>query len=104
MVIGILTLLDHGERRDTFVSYQIQTMHKAIARFALDTGRCPTQEEGFSVLIAGNYLDHSPIDAWGNEYVYQTDLDLAEAAKEFRILRGKTHGGSSPPLSHLVFN
>ena len=73
MVIGILALVDHGDRQDTFVNYQIQTMHKAIVRFALDTGRCPTQEEGLSVLVAGNYLDHSPIDGWGNEYVYQTD-------------------------------
>lgn len=53
--------------------FQIHAMHEAIAVFARDTGHCPTEDEGLSVLVARNYLSRPPLDAWGNEYVYQTD-------------------------------
>jgi type II secretion system protein G len=72
--------LQRAKRAATW-SY-IETLDEALARFYLDVGRYPTEEEGLAALVVqpadaegwhkGGYLDASevPKDAWGNEFVY----------------------------------
>lgn len=60
---------------------QIYLLENAIKMFKLDTGRYPTQQEGFKALFKkpedtpnwdGPYLEKEvPKDPWGRDYVYK---------------------------------
>jgi len=84
----IPSILSSGsEARKLTTKANLKMLHHAIAQFKMDTGRCPTEKEGLSVLVErpsdvknyqpGGYLDSTsvPKDAWGNDFVYQLSPD-----------------------------
>jgi len=66
----------------------VSMLEDAVSHYMIDVGRCPTTEEGFSVLFApppksdeskhwkGPYLDKAPplpLDPWKHPYQYEAD-------------------------------
>ncbi len=69
-----------GKGKQSTAKAQIELLGQAIDQFRLDTGRYPSQQEGFSVLVQnqnienwdGPYLKKAlPVDPWGKPYHYQ---------------------------------
>jgi len=75
----------------------IRSIESALALFKTDTGRFPTTSEGLEVLVsnpgikgynADCYLDKTPLDPWGNKYIYispgvhSRDYDLKSYGKD----------------------
>ena len=73
------------QARVTAARTDISNIELALDSFEIDTGRCPTSEEGLKALLEapplltawkGPYLKRgTPRDPWGNEYVYQCPGD-----------------------------
>ena len=71
----------------------LKSIHSAVKRFRMDTGRYPTEEEGLTVLIEQPldvemwepYLDITewPRDGWDEELIYQ---EYPESGKPFVII------------------
>ena len=57
----------------------IKAIEQALHLYKLDTGRYPSGGDGIQALVGGNqvnpegYLPKSPVDPWGNPYVYNSD-------------------------------
>ncbi len=75
----------------------IRNIESALALFKTDTGRFPTTSEGLEVLVSDpgikgynsdGYLDKTPLDPWGNKYIYicpglqSKDYDLESYGKD----------------------
>jgi len=69
-----------GKGKQSTAKAQIELLGQALDQFRLDTGRYPTTQEGFTVLVQnsnienwdGPYLKKSiPVDPWGKPYHYQ---------------------------------
>ena len=75
----------------------IRSIQSGLALFKTDTGRFPTTSEGLEALVTNpgierynreGYLERSPIDPWGNRYVYispglhNKDYDLESYGKD----------------------
>jgi general secretion pathway protein G len=71
------------EARRTKAAVDIKGIEEALNLFKLDNGFYPNTSEGLQSLVQrpGNaknwnpdgYLDHVPVDPWGNDYVYLSD-------------------------------
>ena len=71
------------EARRTKAAADIKGIEEALNLFKLDNGFYPNTSEGIQALVQrpGNaknwnpdgYLDHVPVDPWGNNYVYLSD-------------------------------
>lgn len=71
----------------------LKSIHSAVTRFKMETGRFPTEDEGLSVLIEQPldleiwepYLDITelPLDGWDEELIYQ---EYPESGKPFVII------------------
>jgi general secretion pathway protein G len=86
VILGLLAgiimpkILDRPEQaRRMKARVDIRNIESALALFKTDTGRFPTTSEGLEVLVsnpgikgynANGYLDKTPMDPWGNKYVY----------------------------------
>jgi general secretion pathway protein G len=94
--IGAMNFLGQTDKaRVITTKANLKMLHHAIAQFKMDTGRCPTEEEGLSVLVvppsdvkdyqSGGYLDSTdiPKDAWGNDFVY---VAYPESGKPYVIV------------------
>jgi general secretion pathway protein G len=104
VILGLLAsiimpkILDRPEQaRRTKAKVDIRNIESALALFKTDTGRFPNTSEGLEVLIsnpgikgynANGYLDKTPMDPWGNKYVYLSpglhnkDYDLESYGKD----------------------
>ncbi len=104
VILGILAtivmprILGRPEQaRRTKAKVDIRNIESTLALFKTDTGRFPTTSEGFQVLVSDpgikgynsdGYLDKTPIDPWGNKYVYispglhNKDYDLESYGKD----------------------
>jgi general secretion pathway protein G len=86
-----------GKSEQALAKAQIESFHRALAAYRLDTGAFPTTEEGLGVLTvkppnaakwAGPYLSKAvPPDPWGHAYVYRLpgskgDYDLISYGKD----------------------
>jgi general secretion pathway protein G len=86
-----------GKSEQALARAQIDSFHKALASYRLDTGRFPATEEGLAALVSapgsaarwqGPYLAKGlPLDPWGRPYVYRSpgtrgDYDLASWGKD----------------------
>ena len=75
----------------------IRNIESALALFKTDTGRFPTTHEGLQALVSNPgikrynpdaYLDKTPLDPWGNKYIYlspgthRKDYDLESYGKD----------------------
>jgi len=86
---------DINRTRITTTKANLKSLHMAVNRFKMDTGRFPNDEEGLMALIEkpsnvtnyapGGYLDSTemPRDAWGRDFVYQL---WPESGKPFVIM------------------
>ena len=86
VILGLLStiimpkILNRPEQaRRTAAKVEIRTVESVLAQFKIDTGRFPTTSEGLAVLVSDpgikgynpdGYLDKTPVDSWGNNYVY----------------------------------
>ncbi|MGD2095457.1 MAG: type II secretion system major pseudopilin GspG [Phycisphaerales bacterium] len=104
VILGLLAgiimpkILDRPEQaRRMKARVDIRNIESALALFKTDTGRFPTTSEGLEVLVsnpgikgynANGYLDKTPLDPWGNKYVYlspglhKKDYDLESYGKD----------------------
>lgn len=86
-----------GKSEQTLAKAQIESFHRALASYRLDTGAFPSTEEGLNALIVkpaaatkwnGPYLSKAvPLDPWGKPYVYRVpgakgDYDLLSYGKD----------------------
>ncbi len=79
-LVGPRVLNQLGGAKSSVASVQIQELEQAVDLFRIDVGRYPSEQEGFSVLLAnpgglrgwnGPYLRRAlPDDPWGNPYRY----------------------------------
>jgi len=86
VILGLLAtiimpkILDRPEQaRRVKAKTDIRSIQSMLALFKTDTGRFPTTSEGLEALVTDpglngysreGYLDRSPVDPWGNRYVY----------------------------------
>jgi general secretion pathway protein G len=104
VILGLLAgiimpkILDRPEQaRRMKARVDIRNIESALALFKTDTGRFPTTSEGLEVLVSNpgikgyntnGYLDKTPLDPWGNKYVYLSpgshnkDYDLESYGKD----------------------
>ena len=71
------------EARRTKAAADIKGIEEALNLFKLDNGFYPNTSEGLQGLVqrpgnaknwnAEGYLDHVPVDPWGNNYIYLSD-------------------------------
>ena len=85
----------------TTTKASLKVLHNAVIQFKLDTGQYPSEEDGLLSLIEApmdidhwapeGYLESTelPIDAWGNEFVYQLN---PESGKPFVIISYGANG------------
>jgi len=86
---------DINRTRITTTKANLKSLHMAVNRFKMDTGRFPNEEEGLMALIKkpsdvtnyapGGYLDSTemPRDAWGRDFIYKR---FPESGKPFVIM------------------
>jgi len=86
VILGLLAtiimpkILDRPEQaRRVKAKADIRSIQSMLALFKTDTGRFPTTSEGLDALVINpglngysreGYLDRSPVDPWGNQYVF----------------------------------
>ncbi|MBN1764029.1 MAG: type II secretion system major pseudopilin GspG [Sedimentisphaerales bacterium] len=67
------------QARRAVAEIEIKNLEATLALFKTDTGRFPTTSEGLGVLVNNpgisgyapdGYLDKTPKDPWGNNYIY----------------------------------
>jgi len=74
------------EARHTKAVADMKAIEQALNLYRLDTGGYPTTEQGLDALVhkpatppvprtwnPNGYLEGTPVDPWGNAYVYVTD-------------------------------
>jgi general secretion pathway protein G len=74
-----------GEARATVAQADLRTIASALAMYRLDNRDYPTTAQGLEALVsrptigpepaswhAEGYLDHTPLDPWGNAYLYRS--------------------------------
>jgi general secretion pathway protein G len=86
-----------GKSEQALAKAQIESFHRALASYRLDTGSFPSTEEGLNALMAkpanaakwsGPYLSKAvPPDPWGRPYIYRvpgskSDYDLISYGKD----------------------
>ena len=86
-----------GKSEQALAKTQIESFHRALASFRIDTGAFPTTEEGLAALLAqpgnatkwnGPYLSKAvPLDPWGKAYIYRApgskgDYDVLSYGKD----------------------
>ena len=86
-----------GKSEQTLAKAQIESFHRALASYRLDTGSFPSTEEGLGALTVkpavaakwnGPYLSKAvPLDPWGKAYVYRApgtkgDYELLSYGKD----------------------
>ena len=104
VILGLLAtmimpkILNRPEQaRRSKAKIDIRNIESTLALFKTDTGRFPTTSEGLQVLaqdpgIKGynseSYLEKTPLDPWGNSYIYlspgihRKDYDLKSFGKD----------------------
>lgn len=89
-----------GKSEQALAKAQIESFHKALAAYRIDTGSFPSTEEGLNALLVkpasvtsaakwnGPYLSKAvPPDPWGRPYIYRVpgakgDYDLISHGKD----------------------
>ena len=86
-----------GKSEQALAKAQIESFHKALAAYRLDTGNFPSTEDGLNALLtkpasaakwSGPYLSKAvPPDPWGKPYVYRSpgskgDYELLSYGKD----------------------
>ncbi len=87
-----------GKSEQALARAQVESFHRALASYRLDTGAFPSTEEGLAALVKrpansakwnGPYLSKAvPQDPWGKPYVYRhpgsagADYDLLSLGKD----------------------
>jgi general secretion pathway protein G len=86
-----------GKSEQALAKAQIESFHKALAAYRLDTGNFPSTEDGLNALLtkpasaakwSGPYLSKAvPPDPWGKPYVYRApgskgDYELLSYGKD----------------------
>ncbi len=90
-----------GKSEQAAAKAQIESFHRALASYRLDTGSFPSTEQGLSALVTppatalpagaqwrGPYLGKAiPTDPWGHAYIYRApgakgDYDLLSHGKD----------------------
>ena len=98
IIVGLLFAVAAGnfmgktdKARVTTTKMSLRVLSDAVLSFKMDTGVYPTEEDGLEALIiepAGvtgwdnhGYLESTtvPLDAWGNEFIYQRNPDSGKA-------------------------
>ena len=78
-------------------------LSQAVDCFATDTGRVPTTQEGWQVLITcpagtvgwrGPYLLRTPLDRHGRPYKYAYDPKLECYYISYQAMDGREHGST----------
>lgn len=82
-VVGVKLVGRTAEARHAAVVAQLESFKTALKMYGMDNGRLPTQQQGLLALVNPSaiepqprkfpqhgYLDHIPLDPWGNDYVY----------------------------------
>lgn len=101
IIIGLLATLvvtkvasNIDKARVTTTKVNLKSLHNAVNRFKMDTGRYPTEEEQLTALVVqpgdvigwepDGYLETTevPPDGWGNEFIYEL---YPESGKPFVI-------------------
>ena len=104
VILGLLAtiimpkILDRPEQaRRVKAQADIRSIQSMLALFKTDTGRFPTTSEGLAALVTNpgldgysreGYLDRTPVDPWGNPYIYicpglhSKDYDLESYSKD----------------------
>ena len=101
IIIGLLATLvvtkvarNIDKARVTTTMANLKSLHNAVNRFKMDTGRYPTEEEQLTALVVQpgdvtgwepeGYLETTevPTDAWGNDFIYEL---YPESGKPFVI-------------------
>lgn len=104
--VVIPRMVGRGEQaKESRAKTDIANIETALGAFEVDTGSFPTNEQGLQALVTnpgvqnwhGPYLQHPPVDPWGNAYVYKnpgtqnaSSYDLFTTGKD-----GKDTGGNA---------
>ncbi|MFO8057889.1 MAG: type II secretion system major pseudopilin GspG [bacterium] len=82
--VGVMDYLSEAKRKTAV--QQIKALEEALNFYKMHNDVYPTTEQGLEALVqeptsppvprnykSGGYIDHVPLDPWGNEYVYRSE-------------------------------
>jgi len=114
--VVIPKMVGRGEQaKETKAKTDISNIGSALDMFEVDTGSYPSNEQGLQALVTnpgaqgwkGPYLQHSPMDPWGNAYIYKSPgtnnvngYDLYSTGKDGKDTSGNAFNNWSNPSAN----